>query len=71
MISDTERKVDEIATASEQQAAQSNSVMEAIASISSASQEAAAASEETAATSQSLSQLADGLIGSVAVFKIK
>jgi methyl-accepting chemotaxis protein len=60
-----------IATASEQQAAQSSAVMYAIESISSASEESAAASEQTAATSQSLAQLADKLSDSIAVFKLK
>ncbi|MBP1154011.1 MULTISPECIES: methyl-accepting chemotaxis protein [unclassified Paenibacillus] len=71
MISKTELKVGEIATACEEQAAQSNEVMHSIENVSSASQEAAAASEETAATSHSLAQLAEGLNESVSVFKIK
>ncbi|GIP38378.1 methyl-accepting chemotaxis protein [Paenibacillus sp. J31TS4] len=71
MINDTERKVGEIAAASEEQAAQSNEVMHSIESISSASQEAAAAAEETAATSQSLAQLAEGLNEAVSIFKVK
>jgi methyl-accepting chemotaxis protein len=71
MISETEHKVNEIAAASEEQAAQANEVMQSIESISSASQEAAAASEETAATSHSLAQLAVGLNESVSIFKVK
>ncbi|MGF7045886.1 methyl-accepting chemotaxis protein [Paenibacillus sp. DS2015] len=71
MISETEHKVNEIAAASEEQAAQAHEVMQSIESISSASQEAAAASEETAATSHSLALLAEGLNESVSIFKIK
>jgi methyl-accepting chemotaxis protein len=70
MISETEHKVSEIASASEEQAAQSNDVLRSIESISSASEEAAAASEETAATSQSLAQLAENLNDTVSSFKI-
>ncbi|MNH90665.1 Methyl-accepting chemotaxis protein McpA [compost metagenome] len=71
MINNTERKVNEIAAASEEQAAQADEVMKAIESIASVSEEAAAAAEETAATSQSLALLAEGLNESVSIFKIK
>ncbi|WP_438348542.1 methyl-accepting chemotaxis protein [Paenibacillus sp. FA6] len=71
MISNTEHKVNEIAAASEQQAAQAGEVMHSIEKISSTSHEAAAAAEETAATSHSLALLAEGLNESVSIFKIK
>jgi methyl-accepting chemotaxis protein len=71
MINETEQKVNEIAAASEEQAAQTGEVMHSIDKISSASQEAAAAAEQTAATSQSLAQLSESLNDSVSIFKVK
>lgn len=70
MVDESSSKVNEIAAACEEEAAQASEVMQSVESISSSSQESAAASEETAATCQSLAQLADGLNTSVAVFKI-
>lgn len=70
MVNDSSQKVNEIAVACEEEAAQASEVMQSVEAISSSSGESAAASEETAATCQSLAQLADGLNTSVAVFKI-
>ncbi|MEB3100801.1 methyl-accepting chemotaxis protein [Ferviditalea candida] len=71
MVNSTSFKVNEIAAASEEQAAQSAEVMNTIETIAAASEESAAAAEETASTSQALAQLADELNQSVSVFKIK
>ncbi|MEB3100804.1 methyl-accepting chemotaxis protein [Ferviditalea candida] len=71
MVNDTSFKVNEIAAAGEEQAAQSTEVMNTIGTIAAASEESAAAAEETASTSQSLAHLADELNQSVSVFKIK
>ncbi|RKN64325.1 methyl-accepting chemotaxis protein [Paenibacillus ginsengarvi] len=71
MVDASSNKVNEIAAASEQQAAQTSEVMTAVQSIAAASEEAAAASEETAATCQSLANLADELNTSVSVFKTR
>lgn len=70
MVNRAGEKVSEIAAASEEQAAQSSSVLTAVENISSAAQEAAASSEETAATAQSLAQLAEDLQHSVRAFKL-
>lgn len=70
MVNRAGEKVSEIAAASEEQAAQSSSVLTAVENISSAAQESAASSEETAATSQSLAQLAESLQHSVRAFKL-
>ncbi|AJS59524.1 methyl-accepting chemotaxis protein [Paenibacillus sp. IHBB 10380] len=71
MVSETAYKVTEIAAASEEQAAQSSEVLNAIESISAATEEVAASSGETASTAQSLAQLAEELNHSVTIFKIK
>ncbi|TMV50905.1 methyl-accepting chemotaxis protein [Paenibacillus mesophilus] len=71
MVDASSNKVNEIAAASEQQAAQASEVMIAVQSIAAASEEAAAASEQTAATCQSLANLADELNTSVSIFKIR
>lgn len=70
MVGETATKVTEIVSASEQQAKQSEGMLQAIESIAATSEEAAAASQETAATSQSLAQLAEELNRSIAKFKI-
>jgi methyl-accepting chemotaxis protein len=70
MVSESERRVSEIAAASEQQSAQASEVQASIENISSATEEAAASSEETAATAQSLANLADGLNQAVSKFRI-
>lgn len=70
MVDTTSGKVNEIAAACEEQAAQATEVMTSVETIAAGSQEAAASSEETAATCQSLAQLADELHTSVSVFKI-
>lgn len=70
MVNDAGHKVTEIASASEEQAAQTSTVQEAVESISAATEEAAAASQETAATAQSMSVLAQDLQRSVAIFNI-
>lgn len=69
-VNDAGQKVAEIAAASEQQAAQTATVLSAVENISATTQEAAASSEETAATAQSLAQLAEELQRSVSVFKL-
>lgn len=70
MVNDAGQKVTEIAAASEEQAAQASTVLEAVENISAATEEAAAASEETAATAQSLAVLADDLQRAVSIFRI-
>jgi methyl-accepting chemotaxis protein len=71
MVGDSTHKVNEIAAACEQEAAQASDVMISVESIAAASEEAAAASEETATTCQSLAQLAGELDASIAVFQLK
>jgi methyl-accepting chemotaxis protein len=70
MIEQTGKKVTEIAGASEEQAAQSQEVLSFIENITAATEEATASSEETAATAEGLSDLAEKLHRSVAVFKV-
>ncbi|MBW5449310.1 HAMP domain-containing protein [Cohnella sp. CFH 77786] len=70
MVNESGLKVSEIAAASEQQAAQTSEVLQAIETISAATEESAASSEETAAAAQSLAQLAEDLNRTVSVFKI-
>ncbi|MFC4599176.1 methyl-accepting chemotaxis protein [Cohnella hongkongensis] len=70
MVNEAGQKVSEIAAASEEQAAQSSTVLTSVESISAATEEAAAASQETAATAQSLTHLASDLQASVSIFKI-
>ncbi|WP_020619719.1 methyl-accepting chemotaxis protein [Paenibacillus daejeonensis] len=70
MVDESGQKVAEIAAASEEQAAQSSTVLSAVENISSVTEEAAASSEETAATAQSLAQLAEELQHSVSTFKL-
>jgi methyl-accepting chemotaxis protein len=70
-VNDAGQKVMEIAAASEQQAAQTSTVLSAVENISATTEEAAASSQEMAATAQSLSHLAEELQQSVAAFKIK
>ncbi|MFC5702495.1 methyl-accepting chemotaxis protein [Cohnella faecalis] len=69
-VNDAGNKVTEIAAASEEQAAQASTVLEAVESISAATEEAASASEETAAAAQSLALLAEDLQHAVSVFKV-
>lgn len=69
-VNDAGQKVVEIAAASEEQAAQTATVLSAVENISATTQQAAASSEETAATAQSLAQLAEELQRSVSVFKL-
>ncbi|WP_276352355.1 methyl-accepting chemotaxis protein [Cohnella caldifontis] len=71
MVNESAGKANEIAAASEQQAAQSGEFLSSIESISAASEEAAASSEETASTAQSLALLAEDLNRSVSQFKIR
>ncbi|MFS0726168.1 methyl-accepting chemotaxis protein [Paenibacillus sp. 1P07SE] len=71
MVDESGQKVAEIAAASEEQAAQSSTVLTAVENISSVTEEAAASSEETAATAQSLAQLAEELQHSVSTFKLE
>lgn len=70
MVNETGTKVTEIASASEEQAAQSAEVLTFIESISAATEEAAASSEETASTAHALSDLSEELNASVANFKL-
>lgn len=70
MVSSSSLKVNEIAAACEEQAAQASDVMLSVETIASASEESAAASEETASTSQALAHLAEELNESVSVFQI-
>ncbi|WP_018750752.1 methyl-accepting chemotaxis protein [Paenibacillus sanguinis] len=69
-VNDAGQKVVEIAAASEEQAAQTATVLSAVENISATTQQTAAGSEETAATAQSLAQLAEELQRSVSVFKL-
>lgn len=61
VINATSQKVNEIASASEEQAAQSAKVQQSIETISATSEEAASAAEETAQTSQTLARMAEDL----------
>ncbi|MFH5183452.1 hypothetical protein ACHHV8_12985 [Paenibacillus sp. TAB 01] len=70
MVSESSQKVNEIAAACEEEAAQASGVMQSVETIAAASVEAAAAAEETAAISQSLALLADELNTSIATFKV-
>lgn len=70
MINDTGNKVTEIASASEEQAAQTSEVLSYIESISATTEEAAASSEETASTANALTELAEELNASVAAFRL-
>lgn len=70
MVNETGNKVTEIASASEEQAAQSAEVLTFIESISAATEEAAASSEETASTAQALADLSEELNASVSKFKL-
>lgn len=70
IVNQSSDKVTDIASASEQQAAQANEVQVSIESISAATEEAAASSEETASASQTLSQLAEELNQLISVFKV-
>lgn len=69
-VNDAGQKVVEIAAASEEQAAQTSTVLSAVENISATTQQSAAGSEQTAATAQSLAQLAEELQRSVSVFKL-
>lgn len=70
MVNLSAQKVNEIAAASEEQAAQTNEVVISVQSIAASSEEASAASEETASSSQALANLAEELNESVSVFKL-
>lgn len=70
MINDTGNKVTEIASASEEQSAQTSEILSYIESISATTEEAAASSEETASTANALTELAEELNASVATFKL-
>lgn len=70
IVNQSSDKVTDIASASEQQAAQANEVQVSIESISAATEEAAASSEETASAAQSLAQLALELNELISVFKL-
>ncbi|MDI4649482.1 methyl-accepting chemotaxis protein [Cohnella hashimotonis] len=69
LVNKTSHMMSEIAAASEQQSAQTASVLGSVESISNASQQSAAASEETAAAAQSLAVLAEDLHRAVSIFK--
>lgn len=69
MVNSSSLKVNEIAAACEEEAAQAAEVMRSVESIAASSEESAAASEETAATCQNLAQLAEELASSASVFK--
>jgi methyl-accepting chemotaxis protein len=70
IVNQSSDKVTDIASASEEQAAQANEVQVSIESISAATEEAAASSEETASAAQSLAKLAEELNELVSVFKV-
>ncbi|MBM7716131.1 methyl-accepting chemotaxis protein [Bacillus thermophilus] len=70
MIHHTRDKVTEIASASEEQAAQSSEVLSYIETISATTEETAASSEETASTANNLTNLATKLNASVAAFTL-
>ncbi|NGZ77373.1 methyl-accepting chemotaxis protein [Saccharibacillus alkalitolerans] len=69
-VGSTSLKVNGIAAASEEQAAQTAEVMQTLSGITVASEESAAASEQTASSSQALAQLADQLHLSVSTFRV-
>ncbi|WP_172197949.1 methyl-accepting chemotaxis protein [Saccharibacillus qingshengii] len=69
-VSSTSLKVNGIAAASEEQAAQTSEVMHSLSGIAGASEESAAASEQTASSSHALAQLADQLHLSVSTFRV-
>ncbi|PYI53994.1 methyl-accepting chemotaxis protein [Paenibacillus flagellatus] len=69
-VNESAQKVTEIAAASEQEAAQSDSILTHIGAIASASEQSAAATQETAASSESLTRLAEELNRSVGIFKL-
>ncbi|MDG0811043.1 methyl-accepting chemotaxis protein [Cohnella rhizosphaerae] len=69
LVNKTSHMMSEIAAASEEQSAQTASVLGSVESISNASQQSAAASEETAAAAQSLAVLAEDLQRAVSIFK--
>ncbi|QDH21766.1 methyl-accepting chemotaxis protein [Saccharibacillus brassicae] len=69
-VGNTSLKVNGIAAASEEQAAQTNEVMQTLTGITIASEESAAASEQTATSSHALAQLADQLHMSVSTFRV-
>lgn len=69
-LGNTSLKVNGIAAASEEQAAQTAEVMRTLTGITIASEESAAASEQTATSSQALAQLADQLHLSVSTFRV-
>ncbi|NMO95180.1 methyl-accepting chemotaxis protein [Paenibacillus lemnae] len=70
-VNESVDRVNEIAAASEQQAAQSTEVLTAVQSISAVTEEAASSSEETAATARSLADLAEELNQVIFKFKVK
>lgn len=70
MINHTGNRVTEIASASEEQAAQSSEVLSHIESISYTTEKTAASSEETASTANTLTDLASKLNAAVAAFKL-
>lgn len=70
-VNNSGMKVSEIAAASEEQAAQTTTVLAAVESISATTQEAAAASQESAATAQSLAVLAQDLQQAISVFRVR
>lgn len=70
MIHHTRDKVTEIASASEEQAAQSSEVLSYIETIAATTEKTAASSEETASTANSLTNLATKLNASVAAFTL-
>lgn len=69
-VSNTSLKVNGIAAASEEQAAQTTEVTQTLHSITTACEESAAASEQTASSSQALAQLADQLNISASTFRL-
>ncbi|MFD2671080.1 methyl-accepting chemotaxis protein [Marinicrinis sediminis] len=71
MIHDTSGKVVEIASASEEQAAQSTEVLQTVENIAAATEQSAASAEETAHASQSLATLAEELNELINHFKLK
>ncbi len=70
MVSDTDKKVTDIASASVEQAAQSAEVLGFIESISATTEEATASSEETASSARALAELAEELNASVVDFRL-
>ncbi len=69
-VGNTSLKVNGIAAASEEQAAQTSEVLHTLSSITTACEESAAASEQTASSSQALAQLADQLNISASTFQL-